>query len=555
MKPAVLYAAKSTADKNASIPAQLAEGREVAAAEDCVVVAEFTDEGASAYSKDRGPGLAKARAEAEHLAAEHGECILIVQHSDRLARGDGVQAAHLVEYALWAIKASVKVRSIQDPQTFADLLYAVVTGQRNHEDSKRKSLATKAGRARRREKGLYGGGPTPFGYGYDKARERLTINRDEAPTVRRIFAEFNAGNSLTAIARALERDKVSTRRGRLWRSSTIGQIVSNPIYIGKMRHYDEIADGVHEALLDDALWEQAQTLLKSRRRGGSGRPPKRQHLLKGGILRCVCGATMICRSDSKDGAYVCERRQGNLGGCSSPTIPRSVIDTAVYSYFEQVGLDVDATRAQVADARDRKLEELHALGKQAHQEKQRAEERLTRVRRDYADGKITADDWSEFRAELTHEMQAASAEVDRLSGQQAEAETWADLRDLEHDTLAMLADIRGAIARNEKGESADAVRAALIRLFDHFALRGVEPGQRVHADLAWLGDLIIEPIPREGVIDSYTSLRPIFRREPLYDAGKNQGIAHASRLRRKLDPEHGRYVVNCWGIGYRLLDG
>jgi DNA-binding response OmpR family regulator len=31
--------------------------------------------------------------------------------------------------------------------------------------------------------------------------------------------------------------------------------------------------------------------------------------------------------------------------------------------------------------------------------------------------------------------------------------------------------------------------------------------------------------------------------------------SHASRLRRKLDPEHGRYIVNCWGVGYRLLDG
>jgi DNA-binding response OmpR family regulator len=30
--------------------------------------------------------------------------------------------------------------------------------------------------------------------------------------------------------------------------------------------------------------------------------------------------------------------------------------------------------------------------------------------------------------------------------------------------------------------------------------------------------------------------------------------SHASRLRRKLDPEHARYVVNCWGIGYRLVD-
>jgi DNA-binding response OmpR family regulator len=29
----------------------------------------------------------------------------------------------------------------------------------------------------------------------------------------------------------------------------------------------------------------------------------------------------------------------------------------------------------------------------------------------------------------------------------------------------------------------------------------------------------------------------------------------ADRLRGKLDPEHGRFVVNCWGVGYRLVDG
>ncbi len=31
--------------------------------------------------------------------------------------------------------------------------------------------------------------------------------------------------------------------------------------------------------------------------------------------------------------------------------------------------------------------------------------------------------------------------------------------------------------------------------------------------------------------------------------------SHASRLRRKLDPEHGRFVRNVWGVGYRLLGG
>jgi DNA-binding response OmpR family regulator len=30
--------------------------------------------------------------------------------------------------------------------------------------------------------------------------------------------------------------------------------------------------------------------------------------------------------------------------------------------------------------------------------------------------------------------------------------------------------------------------------------------------------------------------------------------AHASRLRRKLDPDRGRFVSNCWGVGYRLVE-
>jgi DNA-binding response OmpR family regulator len=31
--------------------------------------------------------------------------------------------------------------------------------------------------------------------------------------------------------------------------------------------------------------------------------------------------------------------------------------------------------------------------------------------------------------------------------------------------------------------------------------------------------------------------------------------SHASRLRRKLDPERGRFVVNVWGVGYKLVEG
>ncbi len=30
--------------------------------------------------------------------------------------------------------------------------------------------------------------------------------------------------------------------------------------------------------------------------------------------------------------------------------------------------------------------------------------------------------------------------------------------------------------------------------------------------------------------------------------------SHASRLRRKLDPDGNRYVINAWAFGYRLVD-
>jgi DNA invertase Pin-like site-specific DNA recombinase len=100
---AVMYAAKSTKDKHGSNPTQLQQGRERAELEGWPVLGEFSDEDATAYHGNRGDGLAQAMAACEQAA---GEVALIVQHSDRLARGNGKDARHLVEYALWAIKTS-----------------------------------------------------------------------------------------------------------------------------------------------------------------------------------------------------------------------------------------------------------------------------------------------------------------------------------------------------------------------------------------------------------------------------------------------------------------
>ena len=151
---------------------------------------------------------------------------MIVDHSDRLARGDGKKAKHLVEYAIWAIKADVTICSVQDPQTFGDLLYTVVTGQRNYEDSARKSKAVREGLRRRRESGKPVG-RIPLGYTREQRDEHgeavrdgrgdLVTERvrdpDGAEVYERMASMVERGSTFGNVARTLNREGVRGVRG------------------------------------------------------------------------------------------------------------------------------------------------------------------------------------------------------------------------------------------------------------------------------------------------------------------------------------------------------
>jgi DNA-binding response OmpR family regulator len=94
-----------------------------------------------------------------------------------------------------------------------------------------------------------------------------------------------------------------------------------------------------------------------------------------------------------------------------------------------------------------------------------------------------------------------------------------------------------------------------------------------------LGELVVDPMRRLVTVEErevrltnreFTLLRTLAsephrvftKSELLRDVwgfrslGRTRTLdSHASRLRRKLDPEGSRYVFNCWGVGYRLLEG
>lgn len=80
-----------------------------------------------------------------------------------------------------------------------------------------------------------------------------------------------------------------------------------------------------------------------------------------------------------------------------------------------------------------------------------------------------------------------------------------------------------------------------------------------------VGDRDVELANKEFALLSALAAEPqrVFTKEELLrdvwgfqSMGRTRTLdSHASRLRRKLDPDGSRYVFNCWGVGYRLIGG
>lgn len=538
---AVLYAAKSSPDERESIPDQLRDGHGLADRENLKVVGEYFEENQSAYKGDRGPELANALAHAGEVGAQ-----LIVQHSDRLARGDGSLARHLAELYFTANRAGITLRSVQDDSTFDSPILVAVMGERNMEDSRRKSAAVKAGHARRRKRGKYPGGPAPYGYLRRRNEDdELMLVPDPAlvPVVQRIYTEYIAGVPQLTIARNMDADGIPTHRGGKWHQGTVANILSKPVYIGMLEDEGELVEATHDPIIDRETWDQAARLREQKAthtQGGRGRPSAGNHLFVKGHLRCKCGGSFMPRTDRRDDgslyeSYVCYEHRRDPTACSQGAVARHIVDESVFNYFSQVGLDIEATREQLSAALDRRVTEVRGILSAAEQAAQEAEARLTRVKRDYTNGDLTAAEWRELKAELEPQRAAAEAEAERLRDQADEAAAGAALADAEGEVLAQLARIRAALAGEvaEAGEGAAkakitdpetvaSVRAVLLRLFDSFTLHvATEEPERVNADLLGV-EYWLEPAVSAQAIEGYDEkMLPILSRQPLEQAKNN----------------------------------
>jgi DNA invertase Pin-like site-specific DNA recombinase len=508
--PAVVYAAKSTADTGGSIPDQLRRAHAAAETEQRIVLSEHRDEGFSAYSGNRGPGLAAAIAAATAAAPSE----LWVLHSDRLARGAGDEpgaADSLVEIWHRLRRRSVVIRSVEDDDDLQDPVLVAVLAKRNWLDSRRKSKAVKAGVRRRGERGQAHGGPPPYGYRWAGNNGGLQVEPGEAAIVERIYREYLSGVRQQAIAKRLNGERVPTRNGWAnWHQATIKGILERPTYRGavQLKIRDDPDDrrkvtetreveGQHPPIISPALWHEVTALRAAQSRApgkGRGRPAD-GFLLSRGLLVCSCGAAMVPRTNHNRRqdpyeVYRCYGRQRGGDPCDMPPLPRRLVDATVTDYFIGAVLDVEETRQRAAAAADHALREATGLREQADREASRARERLARVRRDYQDGELPVADWNEQREQLEAELAAADAEAERLGDRERAVHDLPELPEALEDLHRRL------LAPVTEADTTASLRAGLQRVFERFEVLRVPLHGASDAELR--GDL---PMREDAAVD------------------------------------------------------
>lgn len=120
-----------------------------------------------------------------------------------------------------------------------------------------------------KKKGMWMGGVVPLGYRVED--RKLLIDQTEVATVRWLFDRYLELRSVRAL---VEEAKAKGLVGRASRRSdgkvkvthpfgrgNLYHLLSNPIYVGRIRHRDQIYHGEHQAIISIDLFEQVQQVL------------------------------------------------------------------------------------------------------------------------------------------------------------------------------------------------------------------------------------------------------------------------------------------------------
>jgi site-specific DNA recombinase len=331
LKKVALYVRVSTARQDQegySIPLQKERLIAYCKAKGWVVAGIFIDPGHSGSSLDR-PGMVSLM---EAVEAGKFDAVLVYK-LDRLSRSQK-DTLYLIEDVFMANKTDfVSLQESFDTTTIygrAMVGILSVFAQMERETITERTLMGRAGRA---EDGLWhGGGTDPIGYDYIDGG--LVINEEEAKQVRRVYRFYAAVYSVTEISRRM--DGYRTKHGDWSHTSTIGNVLDNPLYAGRVHFDGVLAFGKHDPIVPldmDAKVKARRERLRHAEAAGDSR-----YLLTGMIYCNNCGARYFPnRRPNGKVVYSCHSRAKKNKKmikdptCKAPHIPVEELDAMVES--------------------------------------------------------------------------------------------------------------------------------------------------------------------------------------------------------------------------------
>lgn len=122
-----------------------------------------------------------------------------------------------------------------------------------------------------KKKGMWMGGRPPLGY--DIENRQLIVNEEDAKTARMIFELYLKCGCVKRLKQELDRQNIKSRPrvskrglnygGKNFSRGALYNLLKNPVYTGKIKHHDQIHDGMHKAIISDELWNEVQDKLQN----------------------------------------------------------------------------------------------------------------------------------------------------------------------------------------------------------------------------------------------------------------------------------------------------
>lgn len=110
-----------------------------------------------------------------------------------------------------------------------------------------------------RKKGLWMHGTPPIGY--IKENGKLVEDKEQSDKIKLIFEKYLEFKSVPQLHNYLKENRIHTRSDKMFHKGHLNKILRNKLYIGKIEHKENVYDGIHEGIVDEVIFEQAQKML------------------------------------------------------------------------------------------------------------------------------------------------------------------------------------------------------------------------------------------------------------------------------------------------------